>query len=153
MSLNYIKNNLSNDEKILLSSKITLWAYIPFVVIFIFFALIFLSANDRDVARKGFFIFSGLALYIYLRAKAVEMAITNKRIILKKGIIATSTEEIRMEKCEGIKLDKGLLGVFFNYGTLIFSGTGNSKIKWKGISNPKNIRKQIEDIFDTYQKR
>ena len=57
MSLNYIKNNLSKDEKILLSSKITLWAYIPFVVIFIFFALIFLSANDRDVARKDFLFF------------------------------------------------------------------------------------------------
>lgn len=44
-------------------------------------------------------------------------------------------------------MNKGLLGVFFNYGTLIFSGTGNSKIKWKGISNPKNIRKQIEEFL------
>lgn len=150
--VNYIKNNLSKDEQILLSSKFTLRFYIRFVIIFLFFELI-LFVKDRNVALKVFFIFLCFALYTYLNTKFIEMAITNKRIILKKGIISTLTEEIRIEKCESVKLDKGIFGVFFDYGSIIFSGTGNSKIEWKGVSNPEGLRKQIEDIFDIYQKK
>ena len=154
MSLNYIKNNLSKDENILLSAKTTPWFYLPTVILCVIWALISLLTIKQSPVMVFIFLFSVVyGIYVYLKGKCVEMAVTNKRIILEKGIIATSTEEIRLEKCEGIKLEKGLLGIFFNYGTLNFSGTGNSNIKWQGISNPKDTRKKIEDIFDIYQKK
>lgn len=154
MSVNYIKNNLSKDEQILLSVKTSPLLVWSLIMIWTVAAIGCLTADSVEpVVRVGGIIFGLIALITYLHYRAIEMVITNKRIVLKKGIIATNTEEIRVEKCESTRLKKGLAGVFFNYGDIIFSGTGNATLIWKTIASPKKVRKQIEDIFETYGQR
>jgi uncharacterized membrane protein YdbT with pleckstrin-like domain len=149
MSMDFIRNNLAKDEKILLVSQtapLIVWGW---VIIWGLPALTCLMSGQPGVG----FILGLIAFVVWLHYKAVEMAITNKRIIFKKGIIATNTDEIRLEKCESAKLRKGVLGVIVNYGDIIFTGTGNSSLVWKNINDPKDTRKQIEDIFETYGKK
>lgn len=149
MSLNYVKNNLAKDEKVLLSattSPLIVWLWI------VIWMLPTLICFMLDIAALGV-VFGLITIIVYLHYKAIEMVITNKRILLTKGIIVTNTDEIRLEKCESTSLSKGLLGVIFNYGDIIFTGTGSSVLTWKNISDPKDIRKKIEDIFETYGKR
>ena len=149
MSINYIENNIAKDEKILLSTNVCPWALWFLIVIWGLFALI----SFVVVAPVVGVILGSITLIIYFQFKSIQMVMTNKRIIIHEGIIATDTKEIRLEKCESINLKQGILGVIFNYGDIIFTGTGSSALVWHNISNPKEIRRRIEDVFETYGKK
>lgn len=149
MSVNYIENNLSKDEQILLSIKTSPWFVWPWIISW---GILALTCFRADIIIGGY-VLSFITFIVYLHFKAIQMVVTNKRIILHEGIIATDTSEIRLEKCESVNLSKGIFGVIFNYGDIIFTGTGSAVLIWKHINAPKDTRKKIEDIFETYEKK
>ncbi|MBR1545050.1 MAG: PH domain-containing protein [Alphaproteobacteria bacterium] len=103
--------------------------------------------NNGNIFGIPLFLLS-LTILSYEHYRATEMVITNKRIILKKGIIINEVKEIEINQCQKINIKKGFFGTIFNYGTIKFSEF-DSKMKWKGISNPKKIKNEIEYIIET----
>jgi uncharacterized membrane protein YdbT with pleckstrin-like domain len=87
----------------------------------------------------------GIGLYFlgkaYVRYKTTELAITNKRIIVKGGFIRRSTVEINISRVESIQVDQEVMGRLFNFGTLIISGAGNPQAPVLGISRPMEFRR------------
>ncbi|MDR0676598.1 MAG: PH domain-containing protein [Elusimicrobiota bacterium] len=80
------------------------------------------------------------------------MSLTNKRILVKKGVISVYTDELKLNKIESINISRGILGTIFSYGDIIFSGTGTNKVTFKSVDNPTFIKNKIEDIFEIYKK-
>ena len=89
--------------------------------------------------------FIGLGLY-FIRYISIENAVTNKRVILKKGFIKTNTDELRNERIENIQIKQSILGRIFCYGDLEFKGTGGSSVIFKIIGDPISIKKEIENV-------
>lgn len=73
-------------------------------------------------------------------------AVTNKRVIIKTGIISRRTVELVLAKCEGIQVGQGILGRVFGYGTIVVA-TGGATNCYYYVSNPfcfkMEINKQI----------
>ncbi len=59
--------------------------------------------------------------------RSTELAVTNKRIITKSGLIQRNTTEMFLEKVESIQVDQGILGRIFDFGSITISGTGGDK--------------------------
>jgi len=151
--MSYIKNNLSKDEDILIYEKVSPMAYRPFLIIMGIATSIFgLLTFMPDFSVIPFVICAAIMIGNYLNCKCIEMAITNKRIIIKSGIFSTKTDELKLEKCESVNIKQGIFGSIFNIGTITFSGTGTTKLDWTKIGSPKQIKNKIEDIFDSYKK-
>jgi len=95
----------------------------------------------------GFFLLVGIIWFInaLIRYLTSEFAITNKRIIIKVGLIKRITLEMNREKIESIGVDQGILGRIFNYGTIVISGTGSTKQIFKAIINPIQFRKIAQE--------
>jgi uncharacterized membrane protein YdbT with pleckstrin-like domain len=95
----------------------------------------------------GFFLLVGIIWFInaLIRYLTSEFAITNKRIIIKVGLIKRITLEMNREKIESIGVDQGILGRIFNYGTIVISGTGSTKQIFKAIVNPIQFRKIAQE--------
>jgi uncharacterized membrane protein YdbT with pleckstrin-like domain len=72
--------------------------------------------------------------------------VTNKRVILKTGIISRKTEEMKLTSIETVELDQGLWGRIFGFGTLKVTGRGISDLVFKGIDDPMAVKRQIESI-------
>jgi uncharacterized membrane protein YdbT with pleckstrin-like domain len=53
-----------------------------------------------------------------------EFGITNKRLVLKTGVIKRQTQETQVNKIERINVEQGIMGRLFGYGTIMVSGTG-----------------------------
>ena len=53
-----------------------------------------------------------------------EIAVTNRRLIYKRGWIARRTEEINLRRIEEVNLKQGVLGRIFGWGRLRVHGTG-----------------------------
>ena len=58
------------------------------------------------------------AVYQWLKNKTTEMIITNRRVVLKRGIISVHTSEIRNVKVETVRLHQGILGRLLGYSDL-----------------------------------
>ena len=75
-----------------------------------------------------------------------EFAITNKRIIIKVGLISRRTVEMNLNKIESVNVDQGILGRILGYGTIVVIGTGGTREPFATISNPIGFRKKFQEF-------
>ncbi|WP_193075607.1 PH domain-containing protein [Pseudomonas sp. FME51] len=87
-----------------------------------------------------------LALYEYLKLKHLEQGVTNKRVILKRGIISRNTEEMKLQSIETVEIEQGIGGRLFGYGTVKITGRGISDVTFKGIDDPMQVKRDIESV-------
>lgn len=132
----YIKNSLIKDEKVLYEGR---QSYMTLVMPSIFFVLLLWTV---------FLALIPLAVIIsrLIMIHTTEIAITNKRVIAKFGLISRTTIETRIEKIETIQVKQGVIGRMFNYGSLIVSGAGTPQAPVPGISSPLDFRRRFNDI-------
>jgi uncharacterized membrane protein YdbT with pleckstrin-like domain len=75
-----------------------------------------------------------------------EFAITNKRIIIKVGLIRRKTVELNIPKVESVNVDQGILGRILGYGSISLVGTGGSRETFFNISKPLEFRKAFQQL-------
>ena len=79
-----------------------------------------------------------------LRSSA-EFAITNKRVIVKTGIVQRRTTELFLAKIETVGVDQGLIGRMLDFGTIRISGTGGTTEPFHRIARPLEFRRQVQE--------
>ncbi|MDR1804596.1 MAG: PH domain-containing protein [Treponema sp.] len=84
-------------------------------------------------------------IFLYL---SVEYGVTNKRLIMKKGIFRVITAEITMDRIESIYCTQGLLGMLFNYGTIRISGIGGRMPAFFMVMKPYALRRKIVEYIE-----
>jgi uncharacterized membrane protein YdbT with pleckstrin-like domain len=118
---NYVRRNLTSGEQVVYETKLH-W-------------IIFVSLK----AILTLFI---APLIAFLTS---EFAITNKRVIIKVGLIRRRTLEMNLNKIESVKIDQGILARMLGYGTIVIIGTGGTKEPFAAISDPMTFRKKFEE--------
>ena len=63
-------------------------------------------------------------LYAWFIRWITEIAVTDRRVIYKRGFITRHTEEMNMDKVESVDVDQSILGRLLDYGTVHVIGTG-----------------------------
>ena len=86
-------------------------------------------------------IFFGIGL---VRRNATEMAVTNKRVIVKTGIIDRRTIELLLQRIESIAVEEPGMGRILGYGTVIVRGTGGTPEVFPQIARPLEFREQVQ---------
>lgn len=84
-----------------------------------------------------------LALVMLVERLTTELAVTSRRLVLKKGWIARKTEEISLARIEEVNLRQSVLGRVLGYGTLLCAGVGVGQIATVTIREPMEFRKAI----------
>ncbi|MCU0843615.1 MAG: PH domain-containing protein [Spirochaetes bacterium] len=75
-----------------------------------------------------------------------EFAITNKRIIMKVGLIRRRTMELNIPKVESVGVDQSIPGRILGYGSISVVGTGGTKETFDKISKPLEFRKAFQQF-------
>ncbi|MFT4544315.1 MAG: putative membrane protein YdbT with pleckstrin-like domain [Bacteroidia bacterium] len=119
---NYIDNNLINDEHVELE---TTYHWIIFFNLRAFLTLFIAPIIDKYTD---------------------EFAITNKRVIIKTGLISRKTFEMNHSKIESVNVDQGILGRILGYGTIRIVGSGGTKEVFPKINNPLEFRKKFQEM-------
>ena len=90
---------------------------------------------------------SVLSLFIkpFLMTKFDEFAITNKRIIMKTGIISRKVFEMTIPHIESINVEQTIMGRILGYGTIIIVGSGGTTECFNDIASPLKFRKAFMD--------
>jgi uncharacterized membrane protein YdbT with pleckstrin-like domain len=79
-----------------------------------------------------------------VKRSATEMAVTNKRVIVKSGLANRRTIELLLTRIESIAVEEPALGRLLGYGTVIVRGTGGTPEVFSLISRPLEFREQVQ---------
>jgi uncharacterized membrane protein YdbT with pleckstrin-like domain len=63
-------------------------------------------------------------LYAWLTRETTELAVTNRKLIGKWGIVSRMTIEQRLDKVNSIEVEQTILGRILGYGTVDVRGSG-----------------------------
>ena len=75
-----------------------------------------------------------------------ELVITDRRLLIKTGIIRRQSMEIFISKIESIAVDQGAIGRLFDYGTVTIRGTGGFEEPFEAIANPILFRNWVQRL-------
>jgi uncharacterized membrane protein YdbT with pleckstrin-like domain len=131
--VSYIQESLSEGEKVEALFKLHWFAWVPMWI------WIILGIPTLGLTWL-------IAIYEFFRLRAIEQGVTNKRVILKKGIISRKTEEMKLTSIETVEIDQGIFGRIFGFGTVKITGRGISDFMFKGIDDPMSVKRQIESV-------
>ena len=77
---------------------------------------------------------------------ADEFAVTNKRVIVKTGLISRRTLEMNLSKIESVNVDQSIMGRILGYGTITIIGTGGTRESFPKIAEPLLFRKKFQEL-------
>jgi len=98
---------------------------------------------------KIYFTFSGLFtlfIYPYIRQITNEFVITNKRVVVKRGLVSRYTFEMNLNKIETVNVDQSIWGRIFGFGTITIVGTGGTREVVDSISKPLEFRRKFQEV-------
>lgn len=83
-----------------------------------------------------------------VRRRATEMAVTNRRVVIKVGLASRRTIEMLLNKVETIEVQETAFGRLLGYGTIVLVGTGGSTEPFHKMSDPLEFRSQVQQQIE-----
>ena len=119
--MSYVTDNLSKGETVVATAKLHWFMFVPSVVTI----LIGLALPE---SLRYIVVFSGALNFLgnLIRWFTTELAVTNKRIIAKYGLISRHTMELNHSKVESVTFSQSIPGRIFNFGAIRVNGAGSS---------------------------
>lgn len=165
--MNYINNSLLSDEKIIYWTKPHWIIFFPTMVALLITIIFYLFGPQFGLNVN---LFSNLQAYqliawfalivtiiFFIRAwvtfKTSEYGITNKRVIMKVGLIQRFSLEIFLDKIEAVGVDQTIPGRLLNYGTITIIGTGGTRDPFSNVPNPLGFRKLVQQEIDLFKSK
>jgi membrane protein YdbS with pleckstrin-like domain len=155
----YTTATLQADERPL--HKTTLhWMVLVVPILASIFSVIIIGPIGMIASWKGqSWVWLLLAIPVAIVAFAVlavrtsELVITDRRVLIKAGFIQRQTFEMFISKIESVAVTQGMLGRFFNYGTVEIRGTGGSSESFATIVAPLQFRDAIQLVQSESERR
>ena len=150
--MSYVDNNLLPSETVLyrtrrhwivLVTPIAVGAFLLFMAISVIF-----NADMQGFGVLLLITAAAVVVYGFLKRNSADMAATNKRIIIKTGIMTHHSLEMTFDKVESIGVDQGVLGRAFDYGDIIVRGTGGTPEIFGEIMEPMQFRRAVQDQME-----
>lgn len=148
--MSYIDSNILPGEQVVSRAAIHWVVFVRPVLAALLAVVCFGSMEgasaEADVPVLIFgVIFLIVALYSGLSAVILkfftEMAVTDRRVIAKRGFIRRDTIELNLSAFEGCKVDQSIIGRLLGYGTVTLSGRGGLVSPFFPISKPLDFRR------------
>jgi uncharacterized membrane protein YdbT with pleckstrin-like domain len=150
----YVDSVLAEGEQVVYSTGLSHWNFFLhylFGVLFLAGAAAAFYFPEAGQAGPPLAIAACVAALVLIGYAAVkrtttELALTNRRIIAKHGLVARDTIEMSLAKVESLRVTQSLLGRVLNFGDVTVVGTGTSIEPIRGIANPLELRKRLGEI-------
>lgn len=145
--MNYIQKNLLSGEEIKYVAKLHFFLFVQPIILLLIGA--FLASSPKEISAMTHY--AGLLILFFgivsllsriLIKVGSSYAVTNKRVILKTGVISRRAVDLVLAKCEGLHIKQSVLGRIFNFGTITVT-TGGVSSSYPYIADPLAFRREI----------
>jgi uncharacterized membrane protein YdbT with pleckstrin-like domain len=150
--MSYIEENLMPGERVEYQAHVHWIVYLPAVALLLITIVFFIlgAANEGASFVIGFGVFFLFAAAIgaaaaQVRKMSSEFAVTNRRVLIKVGLISRHTLELLLHKVEGIGVDQTLSGRLLGFGSIVVTGTGGTRERFDRIADPLEFRRHVQN--------
>ena len=84
-----------------------------------------------------------------VKRQSSDFAVTNKRVMMKTGVLSTRSVELLLGKIEAIAVNQSLGGRLFGYGNIVVTGSGGTEESFADIQGPLDFRRAVQSVSDT----
>src|SRR6478735_4396845 len=154
--MSYVEKNLMPGEQIEYRANLHWLVFILPTLLFIAAIWLFFSLGGSLVIFLALILIVGAlvtGLHAVIERMTSEFAVTNKRVLIKTGLIRRHSLETLLTKIESIGVAQSILGRILGFGTIVISGTGGSKEPFHRIANPMMFRRQVQEQIATMEER
>ena len=149
--MSYTQSVLQPGERIVLMARLHWIEYWPAIVSLVVGTVLVAwewRSGMADFIVSGTVIaFAAIFLATFFHAWftrwITEFAITDRRVIAKRGFIMRKTAEMNMDKIESVQVDQSVLGRLLDYGTVTVVGTGQGLEPIQRVASPIAFRNAI----------
>lgn len=132
--MSYVNSVLQPGERIVVRAHLHWIVYghaiallVLGLVLLVWEASLSASTMLMQITAVTFFVLvAAAAAYAWFVRWITEIAVTDRRIIYKRGFIMRHTAEMNMDKVASVDVDQSILGRLLDYGTVHVLGTGGS---------------------------
>src|ERR1700704_6070475 len=89
--------------------------------------------------------------YGVAKRNATEMAVTNRRVLIKTGMTSRRTLDLMLSRVESIGVEETAAGRMMGYGSVIVRGTGGTPEPFVKISHPQEFRRQVQQQIGAHE--
>ena len=150
----YVRRVLQPGETIVYATKLHWITYLRAILLLIICiglaAAAWYTADNQNLSLAlwiAAIIFALLALSsafpAFVRRITTELAVTDRRIIYKTGLIARHTIEMNRRQVESVDVNQRIPGRIIGYGTILVRGTGSSLEPIPNVEDPLTFRSHI----------
>jgi uncharacterized membrane protein YdbT with pleckstrin-like domain len=149
--MSYVHKVLQPGERVLVVGNRHWIYYVPGIVLVlagaVLWGLDWRTGREWAVPHIIGTVLAAFGLILLIRAWydqwITEIAVTDKRIIYKRGLLRRETEEMNLDKVETVMVRQSILGRILGYGTVDVRGTGEGIQDLRGLSSPLDLRSAI----------
>lgn len=147
--MSYVDNSLLPNEQVAYRTRLSRIIFLApafLLALGFLFTLVAMEGVPDGYKVASLFIVPGLILGLarYIAFATSEFAVTNRRVIVKVGLLRRRTLELQLAKLEAISVDQSLIGRLFRYGNIVVTGSGGTKEPFKTISDPAEFRRATQ---------
>jgi uncharacterized membrane protein YdbT with pleckstrin-like domain len=166
--MSYVRRSLVPGETLLYETRHH-WLVLlgPLLLSLVLFALGFAGVGEALAAKQGkgplanaspgslgtakvvgaVLTLAAIGIFTYGLAKrnATEMAVTNRRVLIKTGMGSRRTLDMMLSRVESIGVEETFLGRLLGFGSVIVRGTGGTPESFLLISHPQEFRRSVQE--------
>ena len=163
--MSYVESNLVAGETVIYQTRLHWIVMIGHLLIGclllglpgVFLLFYALSQTGIDIGTVHVMEGGGVALLVggvvailmgMVRRNATEMAVTNRRVVIKTGLVSRKTIEMLLNKVESIEVSETAFGRMLGYGTILVIGTGGTTEPFHKVAQPLEFRSQVQQQIE-----
>ena len=157
----YVETIVGSGEHIVHVGRVSLLSVLSSLLggtflIVVAIGLLLMPVGSPDVTHALAGIAAALGVLVIVvalvRRSSTELAVTNRRVIAKFGLIARSTVEMNLAKIESVRVEQTVVGRLFGFGSIIVTGTGSTMDPIRFIADAIAFRQAIQAATDALPK-
>jgi uncharacterized membrane protein YdbT with pleckstrin-like domain len=157
----YVETIVGSGEHIVHVGRVSLLSILSSLLggtflIVVAIGLLLMPVGSPDVTHALAGIAAALGVLVIVvalvRRSSTELAVTNRRVIAKFGLIARSTVEMNLAKIESVRVEQTVMGRLFGFGSIIVTGTGSTMDPIRFIADAIAFRQAIQAATDALPK-
>jgi uncharacterized membrane protein YdbT with pleckstrin-like domain len=152
--MTYVEESLSANEAVYYTARFP-------TVLYLSAWLLLLIGLVAGIACVGYgyplvallIVFCAIAAFcsILYRPWTTEIAITNLRLIYRRGLIQRRANDLQLRAIEEVQLRQNFWGRILNYGSIELRGTGVDDLTLPSLRDPVAIQKAVQQALGANQ--
>ncbi|MBE7068057.1 MAG: PH domain-containing protein [Clostridiales bacterium] len=162
--MNYIESNLRKDEQVVIRAKISwltliapaLSCIIGWVIAFYLKGLELDNMPESMATILGYVAIVIGVLFTLPLVKRIlfnlttHLAVTNKRVIGKVGVLKIDTIDYPIDKVDNVSFKAGFFGNIFKYATVQIGSVSGEKKLINSIGNAQQFKNNVTDAIEKH---